>query len=198
MREVCLATAMFSYGIAYRRHVSAFISSGEKTRSLIEGIKDNRHSIVTLITENIVPLTGVNYATYSPYKEDDTSGIYVFRRRDPYTPVRLAKLGQAKIAPKLAGESYAKLVIFFPFYESYSSLVDRVELDNIRQLSSELWNTRRGKLERVFLDGRNPSIMRLRNMIEEYCGMDRKTVKDVFENSRNHAIAIASGLQAEP
>ena len=198
MREICLATAMLSYGIAYRRHISAFVSAGEKTRSLIDGIKANRHNIVTLITENIVPLTGISYATYSPYKEDDTSGIYVFRRRDPYTPVRLAKLGQAKVAAKLAGESYAKLIVFFPYYESYSSLVDRIDLESFRALSSELWTVRRGKLERVFLDGSNLSVTRLRSMVEEYCEMDRRMVKEVFENSMNHAIAMASGLQAEP
>ncbi len=198
MREICLATAMLSYGIAYRRHLSAFVSTGERTRSLIDGIKANKHNIVTLITENIVPLTGITYATYSPYKEDDTSSIYVFRRRDPYTPVRLAKLGQAKVAAKLAGESYAKLIVFFPYYESYNSLVDRIGPESFRSLSNEIWTFRRGKLERALLDGRNRTVARLRSVIEEYCGMDRAAIKEVFENSMNHAIAMASGLQAEP
>ncbi|MEB3787440.1 MAG: hypothetical protein GSR78_01640 [Desulfurococcales archaeon] len=194
MQEICLAIIMLSYGIAYRRHLSAFVSTGEKTRKLIEEIKANKYSRISLIIENMVPLTGIIYAKYSPYKEN----IYVFRRYDPYTPVKLAELEQARVAARLSGESYAKLIVFFPYYESYNSLVDRVSPESFRSLSNEIWTFRRGKLERALLDGRNRTVARLRSVIEEYCGMDRAAIKEVFENSMNHAIAMASGLQAEP
>ncbi len=175
--EACVALAIFSYGLTSRRHANALLAYNNKTPQLIKRINSENLAIQEIFKKYTRPMIVLNWSKYSPYSTKVSDKVYVFRRKNPLSPVELTEYDMARVARKTYDEVYSKMLIAYPG----SAIEDR--------RLPRMWTSRKGGLLKLLKmdDG-------FTRWVSSSCGISRGDMDGLIEETREHALNLANEL----